>query len=106
MNTELLFQHVFNLFILSIIIQFSVNAITSIPMIMDFTENTIGKTVRDVIIIGFAIFICYKVPAFLLFKKVITLPNHVDPIISGLVLAGITFLIRNIIDKIRNRGED
>src|SRR4030042_329328 len=104
MNTEILLQNIFNLFIISIIIEFCVSAIFSINLLKDFTESSIGQSVREGIIIVIALIICFKVPMFRIFRRVIDLPYQLDWIISTLILARMTFIIKGFLDKIKERG--
>lgn len=105
MNTEILIQNAFNIFIISIILEFCVMAIFSINLLRNFSDSTVGKSIRDFIIIAFAFLICFKVPIFRLFRKVLELPYPLDPIISGLVMARMSMLIRAIIDKIKEKSD-
>lgn len=106
MNTEALIQNVFNIFIVSIILEFCIMAIFSITILKDFTDSRVGKSVRDFIIVAIALLICFKVPMFRLFRKVLELPYPLDPIISALVLARMTMLIRAVIEKIKEGSSD
>ncbi|MBN2544769.1 MAG: hypothetical protein JXB50_03165 [Spirochaetes bacterium] len=104
MNTEILLQNIFNLFIISIILEFCEAAIFSINVLSDFSDSSIGKSVREGLIILVALIICYKVPMFRVFRRVIDLPYQLDWIISTLVLARMTFMIKGFLEKIKERG--
>ncbi len=104
MNTDILLQNIFNVFIISIILEFCISAIFSINLLKDFTESSVGQSVREGAIIIIAAVICYNVPVFRIFRRVLELPYQLDWIISTLILVRMTFMIKGFLDKIKERG--
>ncbi len=105
MHGDVLFQNVFVLFIISIIIEAAVMAILSLTFLKKFAESDLGKTIRDVVILLVALFVCWKVRILTLFGGTgITVPAWFDTIISGLVISRITSLIRDLVERIKENS--
>jgi len=103
MKGEILLQNVFYLFIIAIILEASVMAIFSISAVKKFSNKTSIETVRDLLIMAFSFIICYKEKIFTLFHESgIKLPFLLDIIISSLVLARMTFFIREFLAKLKH----
>jgi hypothetical protein len=105
MRGDILFQNVFVLFILAIILESSVMAILTITALKKFSESDIGKTIRDVVILLLALFVCWKVRLITLFGGTgINVPAWFDTIISGLVVSRIANLIRDLVERIKENS--
>ena len=108
MKGDILFQNIFTLFLISLILEFSISAFFSISLMENFRESTVGKSVREVIIILLAFFICWKVKKLTLFGGTgITIGTNLkvhelfDSLIAALVISRIAFFIRDLANKIK-----
>ena len=102
MNGEILFQNVFTLFIIAIILESSIMALFTTSILKSMSSNISVATVRDVLIIVLAFVLCYKVQMFTLFRGTgIKLPYLLDTVVSALVLARMTNLIREFLGRMK-----
>jgi hypothetical protein len=103
MNGEVLLQNVFYLFIIAIILEASVMAIFSMAIMKKLSDRTPVEAARDALIILLAFILCYKVKLLTIFRGTgIKLPYLLDTVISGLVLARMTYFIREFLSKFRH----
>lgn len=102
MHGEVLLQNVFYLFIIAIILEASVMAIFSMSVMKKLNDKTPVEAARDALILILAFVLCYKVSILTIFKGTgIKLPYLLDTVISGLVLARMTFFIREFLSKFK-----
>ncbi len=103
MKGEILLQNVFYLFILAIILEASVMAIFSISYVKRFSSRMPVETARDVLIIILSFVVCHQEKFLTLFRDTgIKFPPLLDVIISALVLARMTFFIREFLSKMKH----
>ncbi|MCP4132504.1 MAG: hypothetical protein GY754_16140 [bacterium] len=102
MNGEALVQNVFNFFIIAIIMEASVMAIFSI-IEKNFVENKAVEAARDILILILAFVLCSQVDMLNLFKGTkIKLPKLLYLVISSLVLARMTHLVREFLSRFKS----
>jgi len=108
MKGDILFQNIFTLFLIAIILEASISAFFSISLLENFRESAVGKSIREIIIILLAFFICWKVKKLTLFDGTgITIGTDLkihelfDSLIAALVISRIAFFIRDLIEKIK-----
>jgi hypothetical protein len=102
MNGEVLIQNIVNIFIIAVILEASIMAIFSMSVIKDLEKNRAIEATRDAIIIIAAFIICYKVTTLRVFLKTgVKIPVLIDIIISTLVLARMTNLIRTLMSRFK-----
>jgi len=103
MNGEMLLQNVFNLFIIAIILEASIMAIFTTSILRSLGSSMPVATVRDVLILFLAFVLCYKVSMLTLFRGTgIKLPYLLDTVISALVLARMTNLVREFLGRLKH----
>ncbi|MBN1534952.1 MAG: hypothetical protein JXA20_19950 [Spirochaetes bacterium] len=102
MRGEVLFQNIFNLFIIAVILEASVSAVFSISALQDISDTRPVKTARDVVVLLVALFLCFKVTMLGLFHNTgFEIPQVLDAVISALVLMRLANFIRDFFAKIR-----
>lgn len=105
MNGDALLQNVVNIFIISIILEASVMAIFSVSALKGLESSRPIESTRDILIIIVAFFLCYKVDQLRIFLRTgLDIPKIIDIIISTLVLARMTLLLRSLMARLK--GED
>jgi len=103
MNGEMLLQNVFNLFIIAIILEASIMAVFTTSILRSLGSSMPVATVRDVLILFLAFVLCYKVSMLTLFRGTgIKLPYLLDTVISALVLARMTNLVREFLGRLKH----
>ncbi len=103
MNGEMMLQNVFYLFIIAIILEASVMAVFSMSVMKKLSDRTPVEAARDALILILAFVLCYKVKLLTIFRGTgIKLPYLLDTLISGLVLARMTYFIREYLSKFKH----
>jgi hypothetical protein len=104
MSGEILFQNLFNLFIIAIIVESSVMALFSMSALQSLNDNVAVKSLRDGLILITALAICYLIPKLWLFSKTgLVVPKFLNIAISGLVLARMTAIVSNFFARMKNQ---
>ena len=102
MKGDILFQNVFVLFLIAIILEAAISAIFSLSFLEKFSESSIGKTIKELLMLIVAIFLCFKIKILTIFGNTgIIVPDLLDSIISGLVITRIANFIRDLLEKIK-----
>ncbi len=103
MKIDLLVQNLFNLFVLAIIVEIAISAVFSISALKDMKENSAVSTLRDIVVLILAFFICFKVRKLsIFFATGIKIPYMLDTAISALILTGLANVIKNFFQRIKN----
>lgn len=105
MNGDALLQNVVNIFIISIILEAAVMAIFSVSALKGLESSKPIESTRDILIILVSFFLCYKVDQLRVFPRTgLNIPKIIDIVISTLVLARMTLLIRSLMARLK--GDD
>jgi hypothetical protein len=111
MKGDILFQNIFTLFLIAIILECSISAFFSISLMENFRESTVGKSVREIVILLLAFFICWKVKKLTLFGGTgitigadLKIHDLFDSLIAALVVSRIAFFIRDLANKIKENS--
>jgi hypothetical protein len=103
MRGDVLFQNLFNLFIIAAIIEASIAAVFSISALRDLQDSRSVRTARDVIVLVVALFLCFKVALLGIFHGTgFNIPPIMDNVISALILTRMANFIRDFFNKIRS----
>ncbi len=103
MNADILFQNIFTLFMIAIILEAAIMGVFSIASLKQINNAAAVDAARDALIIILAFILCYKVEILTVFRGTgIKLPNMLDTIISALVLTRITNIVRGFLSKLRS----
>ncbi len=103
MNADILFQNIFTLFLIAIILEAAIMGVFSIASLKQINNAVAVDAARDALIIILAFILCYKVEMLTVFRGTgIKLPNMLDTIISALVLTRITNIVRAFLSKMRS----
>ncbi len=102
MNADILFQNIFTLFMIAIILEAAIMAIFSMTSMKQVNNNIAIDAARDALVVILAFILCYKVDILTVFKGTgVKLPAMLDTIISALVLTRLTNFIRGFLGKLR-----
>lgn len=105
MNGDVLLQNIVNIFIISIILEAAIMAIFSVTALKGLDTNRAVESTRDILIIIISFFLAYKVDQLRVFPRTgLNIPKIIDIVISTLVMARMTLLIRSLMSRLK--GED
>ncbi len=102
MKVDILVQNLLNLFLIAAVLQISAMAIFSMKLLKDLLGNRPMDTVRDLVILFAALFLCYKTKDLTVFRKTgIAISHYVDTVIAALVITRLANVVDGLLSKIR-----
>ncbi len=102
MKVDILVQNLLNLFLIAAVLQVSAMAIFSMKLLKDVLGNRPMDTVRDLVILAVAFFLCYKSKDLTVFRRTgIAITPIIDTIIAALVVTRIANVEEGLLSKIR-----
>ncbi len=102
MKGDILFNNLFNIFIVSLIVEAAVMAVFSLAAFKYASNKKPIEISRDFFVLIVSVFICFNVSAISLFNKTgLNVPHPFDLAITSLVMVRLANLVRDFFASIR-----